>query len=257
MPAELSNSKLRELQPESIVALIEHDIELWNAAGRFGCKDSSHIDCVANLAKPENIAIFKAGALLIPRPCYKAPAAIMAACQLSRLKGLPFGHLGHDLLIERSALSDASTLLQNLERLPEEICLTGPPTVVKTLTMVVHGGEEKKLVISEAGDAKIDVELLRKISVATGITYNRLRAHAHINSEQFEPVQTLGQEPGNVGPFPHYIRGVDHFFYRRLEAPEFVSVRVMPFYTLCLHREIFEAVAFAHLQMLGHSYHCI
>jgi hypothetical protein len=249
---------LRELRSDSIIEAMKHNTQLWEAPGTFGCHDSSHGNCVANLVIPANVDLLRRGLLFMSDAEYKSIPAILTAAQISKLKKIPFANVVHDLLTALSADSDSVSLQRLAHRLPPEILDHGIPTVVKTVTLLVHMPEGyKRLVITEIGDVELDVECLHTISAATGISYNRLRSHSHINAKEFQPIETLGQAPGNVGAFPHHVHAIDHFIYRRLHAPEFVSIRVMPFYTMCIHRTVFEAVAFAHLNMLGHNYICV
>lgn len=262
---QVMNTMLQSLQPAGLES-IGNVVDRFNyLAAQLAFADPSFNPCNTNLKQcfehfmeKNDVGPLKSYLSTMPSSSYKSPVGMLAALQMSKLAGIPVAVVSHDKLVDTSAHADDQVLRQNKAQLPDSLLAHGIPAVVKTVTLLVHAGDShKRVVITALGDLTIDSESLHILGEATGISHNRLKHHSHINGQNFDPVEHLGQEPGNVGPLPHLVKDIDCFAYRCPAQSKFVAVRFTPFDTICLAREIFETVAFAYLEMFGKYYVCI
>jgi len=212
-------------------------------------------DCIGALIENHDVAPIRDYFWQFETKSCKAPVAFVASLLLSRLQGVPFAILSHEPLTDTAARADYELLRDSSAGLPEEITMHGVPSIVKTVTAVVHSNNSKHfLSITSLGDVAIDDYTLNAIGKLTGLSNNALKHHSHINSAEFDPVRRLGLEPGNIGPFPHHIVDIDHFILRQIDKPGFIAVRFSPRDTVCFARRLCQPLIVAYLHRLGRSY---
>lgn len=185
----------------------------------------------------------------------KPPAVAMALHGFCKAAGFPFIVLRHEVLEERAAASDVAIIEAFRETIRNRLGNAELPLVVKTLTMGVRvKGRKFFLLLGELGDVRLNRELETKLHQVTGLPAHALKHDLEINDPEFNPAQHLGLEPGNVGLFPYFLRGVEHLLFREepsIDPSRLVALRFTPTDTLVLTKKACESAMAAWVSLIG------
>ena len=177
----------------------------------------------------------------------------IASIEYSMRYDYPFTIFSHQAIYQNSAFSDTVMMETQEDYIKETLGIYQLPPIIKTITIGVrHDGNNHFLMLSELGDIRVDKRLKWKLSEIMGIPKHAIKRHFHINDPSFDPVRNLGLAPGNVGPFPYFIRELEYIlFLKNKTLCEFVAIRFTPFDTLIISEILFEMLMMAYLKWKG------
>nr|VFJ98312.1 MAG: hypothetical protein BECKH772A_GA0070896_101366 [Candidatus Kentron sp. H]VFJ98504.1 MAG: hypothetical protein BECKH772B_GA0070898_101363 [Candidatus Kentron sp. H]VFK03540.1 MAG: hypothetical protein BECKH772C_GA0070978_101342 [Candidatus Kentron sp. H] len=190
---------------------------------------------------------------LMSIPMIKPPIVAILATEISMERSYPFTIFSHEAIHQNSAFSDVAMMEKHGTYIREALNTSELPPIVKTITVGIgRHGNESYFMVTELGDLRINKQLKKKLSEATGVPNSTMKHHFHINDQGFDPIRNLGLSPGNVGPFPYFIRRLEHIIFLKKEIScELVAIRFTPFDTLIITEALFEMLMIAYMKWKG------